>query len=119
MLKDFVIDDIRFKFRDDHFIQRSKEALESIRFSERNIYQRITDIFSECSVDYDKNSAVAQEFFAFVRRQMALDSLSDIEVLDSKFAAFLDYIESKINYPLKMSELALCAENFLKMRITA
>jgi hypothetical protein len=60
MLKGFVLDDERLKqgetlFGKDYF-RELLERVRSIRASERRIWQQITDIFAECSIDYDRNS---------------------------------------------------------------
>ena len=45
------------------------ETIRSIRASERRIYQQITDIFAECSLDYDPHSPITREFFAFIQNR--------------------------------------------------
>jgi hypothetical protein len=72
MLKGFVLDDERLKQGQDFNKNYFKELLErirSIRASERRIYQQITDIFSECAIDYDKNSKITRDFFASVQNK--------------------------------------------------
>lgn len=71
--KGFVLDDDRLKqgttaFGKDYF-RELLERVRSIRASERRIWQQITDIFQECSIDYDKNSNITQEFFATVQNK--------------------------------------------------
>lgn len=71
--KGFVLDDERLKqgktaFGKDYF-RELLERVRSIRASERRIYQQITDIFAECSIDYDKDSPVTQEFYATVQNK--------------------------------------------------
>lgn len=71
IVKGFVLDDERLKqgekvFRNDYF-KELLERVRSIRASERRIYQQITDIFAECSVDYDPDSDITKEFFATVQ----------------------------------------------------
>lgn len=71
--KGFVLDDERLKqgsnaFGKDYF-KELLERVRSIRASERRIWQQITDIFQECSIDYDKNSNITQEFFATVQNK--------------------------------------------------
>ena len=71
--KGFVLDDDRLKqgesvFGKDYF-RELLERVRSIRASERRIWQQITDIFAECSVDYDKNSPVTQAFYATVQNK--------------------------------------------------
>jgi hypothetical protein len=68
--KGFVMDDERLKngkrFGKDYF-RELLERIRSIRASERRIYQQITDIFAECSIDYDPKSKTTQEFYAHVQ----------------------------------------------------
>ena len=71
--KGFVLDDDRLKqgesvFGKDYF-RELLERVRSIRASERRIWQQITDIFAECSIDYDKNSPVTQEFYVTVQNK--------------------------------------------------
>lgn len=71
--KGFVLDDERLKqgktaFGKDYF-RELLERVRSIRASERRIYQQITDIFAECSIDYDKDSQITQDFYATVQNK--------------------------------------------------
>ena len=70
IVKGFVLDDERLKngrfFGKDYF-RELLERVRSIRASERRIYQQITDIFAECSIDYDPKSEVTQRFYAHVQ----------------------------------------------------
>ena len=71
--KGFVLDDDRLKqgtsaFGKDYF-RELLERVRSIRASDRRIWQQITDIFQECSIDYDKNSKITQDFFATVQNK--------------------------------------------------
>ncbi|MBR6124072.1 virulence RhuM family protein [Candidatus Saccharibacteria bacterium] len=71
--KGFVLDDERLKqgnavFGKDYF-KELLERVRSIRASERRIWQQITDIFAECSIDYDKDSEVTKNFFATVQNK--------------------------------------------------
>ena len=73
VIKGFVMNDDRLKqgektFGKDYF-QELLERVRSIRASERRIYLQITDIFAECSTDYDPRSSVTQEFFATVQNK--------------------------------------------------
>jgi len=72
IIKGFVLDDDRLKngqyFGQDYF-QELLERIRSIRASERRVYQKITDIFAECSVDYDKNSDITKKFYAMVQNK--------------------------------------------------
>lgn len=71
--KGFVLDDERLKqgntaFGKDYF-RELLERIRSIRASERRIWQQITDIFAECSIDYDPNSQTTRQFYAMVQNK--------------------------------------------------
>ena len=70
IIKGFAMDDERLKngrfFGKDYF-RELLERVRSIRASERRIYQQITDIFAECSMDYDPKSKTTQQFYAHVQ----------------------------------------------------
>lgn len=72
IIKGFAMDDARLKngqyFGKDYF-KELLERIRSIRTSERRIYQQITDIFQECSIDYDQNSEIKKKFFATVQNK--------------------------------------------------
>lgn len=73
MIKGFVLDDERLKQGEtllgkDYF-DELLERVRSIRASERRIWQKITDIFAEISVDYDKNSPITHRFYANVQNK--------------------------------------------------
>lgn len=73
MIKGFAMDDERLKqgetaFGKDYF-RELLERVRSIRASERRIWQQITDIFAECSVDYDKDAAITHAFYAMVQNK--------------------------------------------------
>lgn len=73
IIKGFAMDDDRLKqgktvFGEDYF-RELLERVRSIRASERRIYLQITDIFQECSIDYDKNSTTTKSFFAAVQNK--------------------------------------------------
>lgn len=73
IIKGFVLDDERLKqgktaFGVDYF-RELLERVRSIRASERRIWQQITDIFAECSIDYDRNSPTTREFYAMVQNK--------------------------------------------------
>ena len=69
----FVLDDERLKLAGKPFgVDYFRELLErvrSIRASERRVYQQITDIFAECSVDYDPSSEIAHNFYANIQNK--------------------------------------------------
>ena len=70
IIKGFTMDDERLKnghyFGKDYF-RELLERVRSIRASERRIYQQITDIFAECSTDYDPKSETTRRFYAHVQ----------------------------------------------------
>lgn len=71
--KGFVLDDERLKqgksvFGKDYF-RELLERVRSIRASERRIWQQITDIYAECSVDYDRLAPTTKEFYAMVQNR--------------------------------------------------
>lgn len=73
IIKGFAMDDNRLKqagttFGKDYF-KELLERVRSIRASERRIYQQITDVFAECSIDYDPNSEVTKNFYASVQNK--------------------------------------------------
>ena len=73
IIKGFVLDDNRLKqgqaiFGKDYF-KELLQRVRSIRASERRIYQQVTDIFAECSIDYDSNSEVTKNFYAIVQNK--------------------------------------------------
>ena len=73
MIKGFAMDDDRLKqakntFGKDYF-KELLERVRSIRTSERRIYQQVTDIFAECSIDYDPQSPITKKFYANVQNK--------------------------------------------------
>ena len=73
IIKGFTLDDERLKqgktlFGKDYF-RELLERVRSIRTSERRIYQQITDIFAECSIDYNKDSDITKTFYATIQNK--------------------------------------------------
>ncbi|MDZ7817417.1 MAG: virulence RhuM family protein [Aliarcobacter sp.] len=90
IIKGFTMDDERLKnpeqpFGKDYF-KEQLERIKDIRSSERRFYQQITDIYSECSIDYDKNSEETKEFFATVQNKLhwAITSQTASEIIYSR-----------------------------------
>ena len=88
--KGFVLDDDRLKqgtavFGKDYF-RELLERVRSIRASERRIWQQITDIYAECSTDYDRNSPTTKEFYAMVQNRFhyAITGQTAAEIIYSK-----------------------------------
>lgn len=74
MIKGVVMDDERLKhpnyiFGEDYF-EETLERIRNIRSSERRFYQKITDIYAMCSVDYDKDSELTKEFFKTIQNKL-------------------------------------------------
>lgn len=73
IIKGFVLDDHRLKqgqaiFGKDYF-KELLQRVRSIRASERRIYQQVTDIFAECSIDYESNADITKNFYATVQNK--------------------------------------------------
>ena len=88
--KGFVLDDERLKqgesvFGKDYF-RELLDRVRSIRASERRIWQQITDIFAECSIDYDKDSPVTKDFYAMVQNKFhfAITGQTAAEIIHDK-----------------------------------
>lgn len=74
MIKGVVMDDERLKnpnyiFGEDYF-EETLQRIRNIRSSERRFYQKITDIYVACSIDYDKESKITQEFIRRVQNKL-------------------------------------------------
>jgi len=89
VIKGFSMDDNRLKngryFGKDYF-KELLERVRSIRSSERRIYQQITDIFAECSIDYDAHSEITREFYATVQNKFhyAITGQTAAEIIYTK-----------------------------------
>lgn len=89
IIKGFAMDDSRLSngqyFGKDYF-RELLERVRSIRTSERRIYQQITDIFQECSIDYDTHSEVKKTFFATVQNKFhyAITGKTAAEIIYAK-----------------------------------
>lgn len=88
--KGFAMDDERLKqgnavFGKDYF-RELLERIRSIRTSERRIWQQITDIYAECSTDYDKNSLTTRDFYAMIQNRFhyAITGQTAAEIIYSK-----------------------------------
>ena len=88
--KGFVLDDDRLKqgetvFGKDYF-RELLDRVRSIRASERRIWQQITDIFAECSFDYDRDSPVTEDFYAMVQNKFhfAITGQTAAEIIYAK-----------------------------------
>ena len=100
IIKGFTLDDERLKqdktlFGKDYF-KELLERVRSIRASEGRIHQQITDIFAECSIDYDSNSKVTKNFYATVQNKFHF-------AITGRTAAEIIYLEAnneKVNMGL-------------------
>lgn len=88
--KGFALDDERLKqgaavFGKDYF-RELLERVRSIRASERRIWQQITDIYAECSTDYDKSSPTTHEFYAMIQNRFhyAITGMTAAEIIYSR-----------------------------------
>lgn len=98
VIKGFVIDDERLKqgtsvFGKDYF-RELLDRVRSIRASERRIWQQITDIFAECSFDYDRNSHTTKDFYAMVQNKFhfAIAEQTAAEIIYTKVDRNKDYM---------------------------
>ncbi|MGA2296125.1 MAG: virulence RhuM family protein [FCB group bacterium] len=90
IIKGFTMDDERLKnphniFGKDYF-EEQLARIRDIRSSERRFYQKITDIYAQCSADYDGNSEVTQRFFATVQNKLhwAISRQTAAEIINSR-----------------------------------
>jgi len=90
IIKGFVMDDDRLKqakgvFNKDYF-KELLERVRSIRASERRVYQQITDIFAECSIDYNPKADVTKDFYAMVQNKFhfAITGQTAAEIIHKK-----------------------------------
>ena len=92
IIKGFAMDDERLKngryFGKDYF-RELLERVRSIRASERRIYQQVTDIFAECSIDYDPKSEVTRKFYAHIQDKFhyAISGRTAAELIHDKVDA--------------------------------
>ena len=86
-IKGFALDDDRLKngseLFDENYFNELLERVRSIRASERRIWQKITDVYAECSTDYDKDSRTTREFYAMVQNKFhyAITGLTAPEII--------------------------------------
>lgn len=95
IIKGFVLDDDRLKqgeklFGKDYF-DELLERIREIRASERRFYQKITDIYSECSIDYDSKADLTQTFYKTVQNKLhwAITGQTAAEIISSRAKAEL------------------------------
>lgn len=90
LIKGFVMDDERLKhgsklFEQDYF-DELLERIRDIRASERRFYQKVTDIYIQCSYDYDPNSDLTKQFFAHAQNKLeyAVASMTAAEIIKAR-----------------------------------
>ncbi len=89
VIKGFVLDDERLKlnkrFGKDYF-EELLERIREIRASERRFYLKITDIYEQCSIDYDKDAPITQTFFKAVQNKLhwAVTGQTAAEIIASR-----------------------------------
>ena len=94
IIKGFVLDDERLKqgkhFGKDYF-DELLERIREIRASERRFYQKITDIYSECSIDYNPKAEITQVFYKTVQNKLhwAITGQTAAEIISSRAKAEL------------------------------
>jgi hypothetical protein len=93
LIKGYSLDDDRLKqgkalFGKDYF-DELLEKIREIRASERRFYQKITDIYAQCSIDYDPNSPISQQFYAHVQDKLhyAIHGHTAAELIDVRVDA--------------------------------
>ena len=92
VIKGFVLDDERLKqgknFGQDYF-EELLERIRAIRASERRFYQKITDIYAECSIDYNKEAEITQQFFKTVQNKLhwAISGHTAAEIISQRASA--------------------------------
>ena len=95
MVQGFALNDERFmkaKKSDQEYFKRLLEKIKLIRTSERMFYQKITDIFAECSIDYDKNSDTATAFYKTIQNKFhfAITGKTTAEIIYDRVSASKD-----------------------------
>ena len=90
LIKGFALDDDRLKqgkslFGKDYF-DDLLEKIREIRASERRFYQKITDIYAQCSIDYDPQAPISQKFYAHVQDKLhfAIHGKTSAELIDTR-----------------------------------
>lgn len=95
MVQGFALNDERFmkaRKSDQEYFKRLLEKIKLIRTSERMFYQKITDIFAECSIDYDKNSDTATTFYKTIQNKFhfAITGKTAAEIIYDRVSASKD-----------------------------
>ena len=122
MVQGFALNDERFlkaNKSDQEYFKRLLERIKLIRTSERMFYQKITDIFAECSIDYDKNSNIAKDFYATIQNKFhfAITGKTAAEIIYDRANASKDNMglttwENSPNGKILKSDVVI-AKNYL------
>ncbi len=123
IIKWFAMDDERLKDPNNYFwkdyFEEQLERIKNIRSSERRFYQKITDIFSQCSIDYDSNSEKTKTFFATIQNKLHFaitwNTAAEI-VIDranhKKENMWLTSWKFSPNWPIRKNDVSI-AKNYL------
>lgn len=123
IIKGFTMDDERLKnpnsiFGKDYFDEQLAR-IRDIRSSERRFYQKITDIYSQCSADYDVNSETTKDFFASVQNKLhwAITGQTAAEIIASRADSSKEYMglthwKNSPNGSIRKSDVGI-AKNYL------
>ena len=122
MVQGFALNDERFmraRRTDQEYFQRLLERIKLIRTSERMFYQKITDIFAECSIDYDKNNDEAITFYKTVQNKFhfAITGQTAAEIIYNRVNAKKDNMglttwENSLDGKILKSDVTI-AKNYL------
>ena len=122
MVQGFALNDERFmkaRKSDQEYFKRLLEKIKLIRTSERMFYQKITDIFAECSIDYDKNSDTATAFYKTIQNKFhfAITGKTAAEIIYDRVSASKDNMglttwENSPNGKILKSDVII-AKNYL------
>lgn len=125
LIKGFALDDERLKqgnrlFGKDHF-KELIERIQEIRASERMFYEKITDIFRDCSIDYDPKSPVSQDFYAKMQNKFhyAIHQHTASEIIKERadstkpFMGLTNWKRQKVGGKIYKSDI-LIAKNYLQ-----
>ena len=92
--KGFVIDEVRLKnpryIFGQHYFDEQLERIDEIRGSEREAYQKITDIYALCSADYEEESEETKEFYAAIHNKMHYELVPEMAEEVLKYSAIAD-----------------------------
>ncbi len=122
IIKGFALDDERLKSGksfDQRYFQELIERIRDIRASERLFYQKITDIYAQCSIDYDPNSEITKEFYATAQNKLhwAIHGHTAAELISERVSSKKPYmgLTSWKNSPkvkIRKSDVSI-AKNYL------